>query len=350
MDEKQLRVPTGYARSLFFHAWNESWQAVFDTKLKTTITILAILIFPWYQVYAKRGWSEMLSQAWEVARNYGLTAGLFAAWFLLHLCWLTPRRMVAKAAKELADEKAASALLSEKLKSAPLPTINFSVEDTLGRQDHEKTKATLETTRETLAQTQDDLSAANEKFEKLAAESTAKLALAEERIRLSQPILQPLQSATATLEVYAEYDQQVSNFFMDRGGCVALCSGTSALLSVSDINSTGQTVGANEVRFTGNFRLNVIGSAIGKSIQELLSAGYLQCRFEKLESSKLLRGTATLILNGNIRLSFAIPEQAIEEKNFFSRDIRAELLAVLAPEKAVTMQLSQARGKVMLLP
>ncbi len=143
-----------------------------------------------------------------------------------------------------------------------------------------------------------------------------------DRLEKENPLRKPIASATATVQVTIKSDAKVNSHFMDRGGYVALIKGSDALLLASSHESWGTQTGKGEVVYRGVFTMPADAPAVGKPIEFLKGAEYLQTEFIKMPTNSLiLNGKAIFVINDSVRLEFSIPQQQSDEKRVFVHNL-----------------------------
>ncbi|MFI5381655.1 MAG: hypothetical protein ACHRHE_20345 [Tepidisphaerales bacterium] len=170
-------------------------------------------------------------------------------------------------------------------------------------------------------------------MDKLQAELSAvasKAAVLERKIIESDPLRQPILSASATVEVVIASSEKVSANFMDRGGYCALCRADQALLVTSSTQSNGNQIGGDRVSYRSVFSLDRSGAGFGTLVSSLAKAEYVQIEFLMLpENAKILGGHASLVLNSATTIVFDIPAQVANQRRVFVRSISTELAKVI---------------------
>ena len=142
------------------------------------------------------------------------------------------------------------------------------------------------------------------------------------RLEKENPLLKPIASATATVQVTIKSDDKVNAHFIDSGGGVAFGKGSVALLQASSHESWGTQSGTGEVIYRGVFSMPADADAVGKPIEFLKGAEYIQAEFAQMPTdSIILNGKAIFVINDSIRLEFSIPKQQSVGKSVFIRDL-----------------------------
>jgi hypothetical protein len=152
-----------------------------------------------------------------------------------------------------------------------------------------------------------------------------------DRLENQNPLRQPIASATANVILTIKSDNAVSSHYMDRGGGVAFAQGNSALLTASSYESWGNQMGNGEVRYTGNFTMAAVDPALGKPIEFLKQAQYIQIEFVVMpENSTVTGGKVIFVINGSMRLEFDIPKQQSNGQRVFIRDLAVGLKPLIS--------------------
>ncbi|MCX6899415.1 MAG: hypothetical protein NT105_12020 [Verrucomicrobia bacterium] len=150
-----------------------------------------------------------------------------------------------------------------------------------------------------------------------------------DRLEKQNPLMQPIASASATVDLRIKSSDGVNAHFMDQGGYAVFGNGNTALLETASHESWGRQTGKGEVQYHGTFAMPANCPAVGKPIQFLKQAGYIQTEFFAMPTnSVVLGGEVALVINGNVRLNFTIPEQQSNERRVFNRNLGIGLKAL----------------------
>lgn len=153
----------------------------------------------------------------------------------------------------------------------------------------------------------------------------------EKKVQAANPLLQPIRTAAATVEVQVESAQEVNSNFMDSGGYFALVNADKAMLVAQGAQATARQTGSGRVIWRGVWNMDASDSAIGKPVQSLREARYAQIQFLQMpKDSKVLGGTVRLTVNSSVQLDFVIPAQRISGDHVFIRSI-SDILKALSP-------------------
>ena len=168
-----------------------------------------------------------------------------------------------------------------------------------------------------------------EKYTAPEQEALNMLAAELEKIKNSlDPLKKPISYAVADVEVIIESDEQINTTYGDRGGYLIFVKEDKSLLMVSDSQSKAHQTGNGELMFTGNFKINNKYSQIGKPVRILEESDFIQIEFLKIPENSIVKdGKASVIINGNLRFEIPIPEQTMEGKYIFIKDV--ELIKTL---------------------
>src|SRR4051812_3510799 len=120
MEIQPIALRRTYTREVFSHAWEESWGAVVQTNIKGAVTLAVGFLGPqvvafWKNHEHRRDLLVFLS---NIASGATVTAGLFATWFLLHLIWISPRRMFLAQAMKLGEARYENEGLRKEIKDS----------------------------------------------------------------------------------------------------------------------------------------------------------------------------------------------------------------------------------------
>jgi hypothetical protein len=158
-------------------------------------------------------------------------------------------------------------------------------------------------------------------------EINASLKKLVERLEADRASNRPLASASVTAKVVINSAANENSHYMGdgSGGYVALGKGPNALFVASAGDSFVATIATNEVQYRGVFQMPADDKIVGKPLGELTEAEYFQIEFQHMpENQSIIGGEAILVLNGSLRLEFAIPPQRSQGKKIFIRDIQRE--------------------------
>ena len=118
-----------------------------------------------------------------------------------------------------------------------------------------------------------------------------------DRLEKENPLKKPIASATSTVEIVIQSDQKINQHYMDSGGYLAFAKGTKTILTTSASNSWARQTGNGEVVYRGVFQMPATNSAVGKPIEFLESAEYLQILFYQIpKNSSVIIGKAIIVL------------------------------------------------------
>ena len=139
---------------------------------------------------------------------------------------------------------------------------------------------------------------------------------------IPMPTEKPITTCEATVEIIIESNTTLNSHFMDRGGYLAFCAGGNALLLTAAPDSYGRTDQPNENQYRAVFKMDASDSAVGKPVNMLRQAQYIQVEF--LSAPKqyaLIRGKAVCVINSEVRIEFPLPPQKVDEGRIFVRDL-----------------------------
>lgn len=141
------------------------------------------------------------------------------------------------------------------------------------------------------------------------------------------PLKKPIASATAQVEVNIKSDEQVSVRYMDAGGYLAFVKNSQSLLLTSNTQSDARQNGKGEVVYDGDFQMRADHSSVGKPIEILQTSDAIQIGFNKIpENSQVVKGKASVVINGDVRYEFEILPQQMQGDKIFIRDIKNKFL------------------------
>jgi cell division protein FtsB len=146
--------------------------------------------------------------------------------------------------------------------------------------------------------------------------------LADEIQELKNPLKKLIASATSQVEVTVKSDEQVDTTYMDVGGYLAFVKDRQPLLITSNTQSHARQNGKGEVVYRGDFSIAPGQSVVGKPIETLQTSDLIQIRFEMIPpKSQVLRGKASVVINGDTRFEFEILPQQMANDKIIVRDV-----------------------------
>ena len=159
-------------------------------------------------------------------------------------------------------------------------------------------------------------------------ESERLLKLADQIEKLTNfvdPFKKPISYAVADVQVIIESDEKVNTQYIDRGGFLVFVKNGKSLLLVSDTKSNARQNGKGEVIYSGNFIIQSNESIIGEEVKTLQDSDLIQITFYKIpENSFVLGGKASIIINGDQRFEFEIPQQKMSGENILIKEIKSK--------------------------
>jgi hypothetical protein len=130
------------------------------------------------------------------------------------------------------------------------------------------------------------------------------------RVEAANPLLQPIRTATATVEIHIDSDQSINTTFLDRGGYFALGRANKAVLAASGTQARAMQVGGHDVIWRAVWEMDASDQAVGKPVQSLKEAQFAQIQFFAMpNNSKVVRGSVRLTINSTTQLDFNVPPQ-----------------------------------------
>lgn len=144
-----------------------------------------------------------------------------------------------------------------------------------------------------------------------------------DKLEKQDPLLQPLASVVATVEVLVKSDESQSVRDMT-SGFVAFGKGDDALLLSNCTEVFRAKREDGKVEYFAQCSTDVRGDALGKPISDLQRAEYIQASLRSVpEDALILGGKISITLNGAIRLELQIPAQVAKDRNILIRDLSA---------------------------
>lgn len=144
----------------------------------------------------------------------------------------------------------------------------------------------------------------------------------ERKVQASDPVLQPIRAAKATVELQVESDDQIDTTYMDRGGYFALGRGNTPILVAGGHEAIAKQLGNSRVLWRAVWNMDASDQSVGKQVKSLKEAEYCQITFLMMpKNSKVVNGSVRLTINNDVQLDFVIPRQQATEDRIFIRDI-----------------------------
>ena len=167
-----------------------------------------------------------------------------------------------------------------------------------------------------------------EKF--IGSEQEALRKLADELDELKNyvdPFKKPIASAIAYVEVTIKSEEKVDTTYMAEGGYLAFAKNRKSLLLTSTTKSSARQNGKGEVVYKADFKIQDDLSAIGKPVEILQSSDLIQIMFRKIpENSDVVKGKASIVINGDMRFEFEILPQRMQKEKILIRNIKDKFL------------------------
>ena len=136
------------------------------------------------------------------------------------------------------------------------------------------------------------------------------------------PARQPIASVEGTVQVTIKSDATVDATYMSSGGYAVFAKGATPLLQTSFQESSARQTGKGTVVHRGLFQMAADDPAVGKPLEHLTAAEYIQAEFfEMPTNSRVTEGRIIFVINDSTRLEFSIPEQRTEERRIFIRSL-----------------------------
>jgi len=136
------------------------------------------------------------------------------------------------------------------------------------------------------------------------------------------PYSQPIQSASATVNIIVKSKEESNYHFADAGGYLVFVKGKNELLLFMSNESDGDNITSETVNYRGVFNLDATHPSIGKKLSFLKEAEYLQIQFMSIKKDyEVIEGKVVCVFNGNARLEFSIPKQTMHDQLILVRNI-----------------------------
>lgn len=136
------------------------------------------------------------------------------------------------------------------------------------------------------------------------------------------PYDQPMRTATATVEVTIESDEEVDSTCITVGGYIAFCKGEEVLIVMSGTSCRMQQKGNGQVFYSSICTMYADNLASGKPLSFLREAEYAQIAFAPMPpNSKIIMGKAVCVFNNQERIKIEIPPQQMENEKIFVRNL-----------------------------
>ena len=173
-----------------------------------------------------------------------------------------------------------------------------------------------------------------EKFTGSEQEALRKLAnKLQELEKYIDPLRKPLASATAKVEVVIKTDKQISGvrYTGDAAyGVLAFLKNGQQLLTTIAPYTYAHQYAEGEVLYKLDLQMHAENSAVGKPIEILQTPDWIQIMFQPFvvpENSYVVKGRASVVINGNERAEFKILPQQMQGKNILISDVKNKFLA-----------------------
>ncbi len=146
--------------------------------------------------------------------------------------------------------------------------------------------------------------------------------LADEIQKLNDPLAKPIASATSRVEVTIKSEEKAQTY-MTVGGYLVFLKDRKPLLLTASTQSDVRQNGKGEATYKGDFSMEPGQSAVGKPIEVLQASDLIQVCFKTMPpKSQVLRGKASVVINGDTRFEFVIPPQQMQDERFFIQDVK----------------------------
>lgn len=165
-----------------------------------------------------------------------------------------------------------------------------------------------------------------EKFTGSEQEALLKLAnKLQELEKYIDPLKKPLASATAKVEIVIKTDKHNPNARYGAGGYLAFFKNGQSLLMTAALYADTYPYAEGEVLYKLDLQMDAENSAVGKPIEILQTSDLIQIYFHPHpipENSQVVKGKASVVINGNERVEFEILPQQMQGNNIFIRDVK----------------------------
>lgn len=169
-----------------------------------------------------------------------------------------------------------------------------------------------------------------EKFTGSEQEALLKLAnKLQELEKYIDPLKKPLASATAKVEIVIKADIQISGTRYNVGGYLAFVKNGQSLLMTTAQYTDAYAHAEGEVLYKLDLQMSAENSAVGKPIEILQTPDLIQIMFPPFvvpENSQVVKGTASVVINGNERAEFKILPQQMQGKYILIGDVKNKFL------------------------
>jgi uncharacterized protein YoxC len=146
--------------------------------------------------------------------------------------------------------------------------------------------------------------------------------LADEIQKLNNPLTKLIASATARVEVTIKSEEKTQTY-MDVGGYLAFVKDRAPLLFTASTRSDIYQNGKGEATYKGDFSIEPGQSAVGKPMEILQASDLIQIGFNMIPAnSPVLRGKASVVINGDTRFEFEISPQKMQDNKILIRDVK----------------------------
>lgn len=120
-------------------------------------------------------------------------------------------------------------------------------------------------------------------------------------------------------------DERDSVLYPIQGGHLAFVKNRQPLLSMVATQSVARQNEKGEVVWIGDFSVQAGCLAIGEPIEVLQTSDYIQIMFSQIpQNSQVLKGQASIVINGNIRFKFEIFPQQMQGNNIVIQDTKSK--------------------------
>jgi len=125
---------------------------------------------------------------------------------------------------------------------------------------------------------------------------------------LSNPYIKPIRTATVTVQITIDSNDNINFHYMDQGGYFGLGKGDEEVITMAASNCWGNKTGDHEVTYKGIYNLDASHKIVGSLVYNLTSAKYAQMWFAPMKHNvKIIRGFVICTINDSVQMRLNIP-------------------------------------------
>lgn len=175
-----------------------------------------------------------------------------------------------------------------------------------------------------------ELRAENATLRQELATMTDSLKQVVERLDRGAPTRQPLQSASASLEIVVRSLRQVKAHDLGCPSRLSLRQGQEALLELAAPDCFLEQMGEGRLAWRATLQLDPSHAGAGRPVEALAKADRLEAAIELIEpGSRVLEGKVVFTLNSAVRFEVPIPPQTTPEGGRVTAPVTKQALASL---------------------